>query len=116
MSRHDGTETILRHGTPRSRRPVGAVIRVVGATPAVSYRLVAGTCSVGTSPSCDLILDDPSVSRNHVELDLVAEGVAVRDLGSRNGTFYLGQRVEKMIVALGSRLTAGRSTIAIDAD
>ena len=43
----------------------------------------------------------------HVELTLVPEGVAVRDLGSRNGTFYLGQRVERIVLTLGSRLRIG---------
>jgi len=63
-----------------------------------------------------VVVQDTAVSRRHVELDLRAEGVAVRDLGSRNGTFYLGQRVEKMMVSLGSQLTVGRTTLAIDAD
>src|SRR5262245_59954742 len=116
MTNDGATETMPHDGSPRSRRPLGAVIRVVGANPPLSYRLIAGTCSVGTSPASDLVIDDPSVSRNHVELDLRSEGVAVRDMGSGNGTFYLGQRVEKMTVALGTQLTIGRSTIAIDAD
>ena len=52
----------------------------------------------------------------HVELGLVPEGVTVRDLGSRNGTFYQGQRVEKMVLALGGRLSVGAATVSIDAD
>jgi len=41
----------------------------------------------------------------------------VRDLGSRNGTYYLGQRVERIVLALGSRLRIGSvAELSIDAD
>ncbi|WP_394821529.1 sigma 54-interacting transcriptional regulator [Pendulispora albinea] len=112
------TETLASSGErARSRRPLGAILRVLDAraTPS-TYALNAGSCSIGSSSACDLVIDDSTVSRNHVELDLTAEGVSVRDLGSRNGTYYLGQRVEKMVVGLGGRLTLGRVTIAIEAD
>jgi DNA-binding NtrC family response regulator len=59
---------------------------------------------------------DPSVSRNHLSLELVPEGVIVRDLGSRNGTFYLGQRIERMIAAPPLLFRIGESTIAIELD
>ena len=62
-----------------------------------SARLERGTITIGASPASDLVLADGGVSRRHLELELVPEGVIVRDLGSRNGTFYLGQRVERMI-------------------
>src|SRR6185436_14038954 len=51
---------------------------------------------------------------DHVALELVPEGVAVTDLGSRNGTFYLGQRVEKIVLGLGSRIQLGTVEVAID--
>jgi len=66
---------------------------------ALSFRLEAGTATVGAAASCDIVLVDPAVSRRHLELELVPEGVLVVDRGSRNGTFYLGQRVERMIVS-----------------
>jgi DNA-binding NtrC family response regulator len=71
---------------------------------------------LGSGPKCDVVIAEPTVSRSHVELGLVPEGVSVRDLGSRNGTFYLGQRVEKMVLGLGGRLQLGGATIAIEAD
>jgi transcriptional regulator with GAF, ATPase, and Fis domain len=106
------TKTLLRGDRPS---PLGAVVRVMmpgGAT----ARLTSGSCIVGSAPPCDLIVQEPTVSRSHVELYLVPEGVAIRDLGSRNGTFYLGQRVEKMVLSLGARVQLGSATIAIDAD
>jgi DNA-binding NtrC family response regulator len=98
-------------------KPVGAIVRVLDAhaVPAV-YRLSAGTCTVGSAPPSNVVVADPTISRAHVELELTPAGVAVRDLGSHNGTFYLGQRVERIVLALGSRLSLGRATLAVDAD
>jgi DNA-binding NtrC family response regulator len=113
----DATATVVRR-PPKEQRPLGAVLRVVGAkaTPQV-YRLKSGRCVVGSGPGCDLVIAEATVSRSHLEVDLVPEGIAVRDLGSRNGTFYLGQRVEKMVLAIGARLTVGgRASLEIEAD
>jgi transcriptional regulator with GAF, ATPase, and Fis domain len=114
-SQSKATATYYR-GAPTAS-PLGAIVRVLGkkATPS-TFRLTSGTCVVGSAPPCDIIIDEPTVSRMHAELNLVPAGVEVRDLGSRNGTFYLGQRVEKMTLALGGRLDIGAATIVVDAD
>jgi transcriptional regulator with GAF, ATPase, and Fis domain len=116
--REEETATYVRGRHLRGpRRPLGAVLRVLDAraTPA-ELRLSGGSVLVGGAPPSDLIIHDATVSRQHVELTLVPEGVAVHDLGSRNGTFYLGQRVEKMILAFGARLSVGKATLAVEAD
>ena len=80
-----------------------AVIVVSGAqAKPARFRLEKGSCVVGAGAQADIIVVDPEVSRQHVELSLAPEGVHVADLGSRNGTFYLGHRVERMTLALGS--------------
>ena len=43
---------------------------------------------------CDVVLSDPEVSRRHAALRVTAGGPAVEDLGSSNGTFENGERVE----------------------
>jgi DNA-binding NtrC family response regulator len=115
--RPEPTATLVKNQPSGNKAPLGAIVRVldVPSTPA-RFHLRAGVCSVGAAEDCDLVVEDPTVSRQHVELELRPEGVTVRDLASRNGTYYLGQRVERMILALGSRLTIGRATLVIDAD
>ena len=80
------------------------------------YRLRDGSCIVGSGATCALVIANPSVSREHVELGIVPEGVTVRDLKSRNGTFYLQQRVQQITLTLGSRIQLGPVEIAIDPD
>ena len=60
------------------------------------------------------MLDDPSVSRRHVKLELVPEGVLVRDLASRNGIFYMDQRVERIVLTPGTTLRLGKTHVAIE--
>jgi DNA-binding NtrC family response regulator len=42
---------------------------------------------IGRSPRCALVLDDPTVSKVHAEVQATPRGVRVVDLNSRNGTF-----------------------------
>jgi DNA-binding NtrC family response regulator len=110
----DRTEPLAAARPPK---PIGVVVRVVGA-PAepASFRLGDGTCVVGSAPNCDIVVTDKAVSRTHVELAIAPEGVSVKDLGSRNGTFFHGQKVERMVLGLGGRLEVGSATVAIEAD
>jgi DNA-binding NtrC family response regulator len=108
------------HTAPLERRaakPIAAIVRVEGATAEpTSVELDSGSCVVGSAPGCDIVVSDRAVSRTHVELMLAPEGVSVRDLGSSNGTFFHGQRIEKMVLGLGGRLTIGSATLVVEAD
>jgi len=111
----EGTTIALKRGG--ARPALGAILRVLNASASPQkYRLRKGSCRIGAGRGADLVIDDPAVSRDHAELTLVPEGVAVEDLGSTNGTFYLGQKVQRVILGLGSRISLGRVEIAIDPD
>lgn len=109
------TRTLHRGAGLASPLPVR--VRVVGGSAsAPAFRLEQGTVTLGGASTCDLVLDDPSVSRRHAELELVPEGVLVRDLKSRNGTYYLDQRVERIVLSPGATLRLGNTHIAIELD
>lgn len=69
-----------------------------GAEPGLRHALPEGQLTVGRAPDCDLTLDSPGVSRRHAELQVAADTVRVRDLGSVNGTHVNGLRIEGSIV------------------
>jgi DNA-binding NtrC family response regulator len=71
------------------------------------------TLSVGSAQGNDLVVDDPTVSRFHVELRHTAHGVAVRDTGSTNGVFVGAIRLTDGLVPFGTQLRLGRTTIEI---
>lgn len=110
-------ETATDLGRGPLTKPLGAIVRVVGARAAPKeFRLKEGTCILGASAECDVVIDHASVSRQHLELGLVPEGISVRDLDSRNGTFFLGQRIRAMTLAPGSRVHLGPIEVALDPD
>jgi two-component system response regulator GlrR len=115
LDRSPPTATLLRKQV--SSRPLAAIVKVTRAKakPPI-FSLKEGTCTVGSSPSCDLVLAERTVSRKHVTLEICPEGVIVTDEGSRNGTFYLGHRIERMTLALGSSIQVGAATLTFSAD
>ena len=58
-----------------------------------SFQLKPGTAVIGRLPSCDLVLNDPSVSRRHATIRLDEGRCLVQDTGSRFGTFLNGRRL-----------------------
>jgi pSer/pThr/pTyr-binding forkhead associated (FHA) protein len=51
--------------------------------------------TIGRNPRSDIVLDQPMVSRNHARVERRGDGFVIRDLGSTNGTWIGGQRIEE---------------------
>jgi DNA-binding NtrC family response regulator len=69
---------------------------------------------IGTSADNALVLHDPAISRYHLELRRTKEGVQVVDLGSRNGTWVGGVRIDRATVPAGTRLKIGETTLVVE--
>jgi DNA-binding NtrC family response regulator len=69
---------------------------------------------VGRDSNAQIVLPDPEVSALHCELRATREGIAVRDLGSTNGTFAGTLRVTEALVTARTELTVGRSTLVVE--
>jgi DNA-binding NtrC family response regulator len=68
--------------------------------------------TIGRDPSSTIVLDDPEVSAAHCELRAGQHGVAVRDLGSKNGTFVGVARVDEASLTGACTLRIGQTDIA----
>jgi hypothetical protein len=69
---------------------------------------------VGRHPRCDIVLDDPDVSRRHAEL-MFRDGVwVIRDLGSTNGTTVNGAPVGRSEVRPGDIVGLAGQLVQID--
>lgn len=53
-----------------------------------------GSYTIGRSPSCDVVLHSPEVSRRHAHLEFRDDSWYLEDLGSPNGMFQFGEKVE----------------------
>jgi DNA-binding NtrC family response regulator len=60
-----------------------------------------------------VVLHDRRVSARHCALRALGGGIEIVDLGSRNGTFVGGARVERAWAGPGTTLTLGRSSVVL---
>lgn len=67
---------------------------------------------VGRSEDCDLQLSDPSVSGRHAKLSWRGQSILVEDLGSANGTWVDGKRIQRAEVRPGSEVTLGNAPLS----
>ena len=58
-------------------------------------RVDSSRFTVGRKPDASLSIPSPTVSREHAELTVVDRGMLLRDLGSTNGTFVNGVRIQQ---------------------
>ncbi|MCP4421218.1 MAG: FHA domain-containing protein [Chloroflexi bacterium] len=77
------------------------------------FLLETASFTLGRDPVSDVVLNDPEVSRQHARFSQTETGYQVQDLGSTNGTFVNGERLESeaadlepgFTVSMGSGVT-----------
>ncbi|MDI3380344.1 FHA domain-containing protein [Xenophilus aerolatus] len=72
--------------------------------------------SVGRAHGCDLVLDNPQVSRLHACFHATGDGIEVVDAGSNNGTWVNGRRVKRSPLFSGDELRLGSCMLRFLAD
>jgi adenylate cyclase len=81
-----------------------------------SFELSAGALLVvGRSLASDIPILDPSISRRHAEVSCDERGVYVRDLGSSNGTFLNGEKVDAASLGPDDTVSFGRVAFRLHA-
>jgi len=68
---------------------------------------------VGTSPSSNVVLHDATVSSRHCALSVLGAGIAIEDLGSKNGTYVGNARVREAWGRAGTAIAVGRSMLVV---
>ena len=63
---------------------------------------------IGRSEECNLRANSDAISRRHCAIMVTETDVRIRDLGSRNGTFLNGERIEgEQKMQMGDQLRVG---------
>lgn len=60
--------------------------------------VIAKTIVIGRDISCDIVIPDRQISRFHANLMPAANGTILEDLGSKNGTYCNGKKVESSLM------------------
>lgn len=92
-----GGETIAGHriaeviDLPQDKKYSLAVLQ--GKASGQIFHIQKVKTTVGRS-DCDIVLDDPECSRQHATIEVLGSRVVLNDLGSTNGTFVQGERIQ----------------------
>lgn len=93
--------------TASSPSPEHPIIEVNGER----WLLTEPVTVIGRGTEADIIVADTGVSRRHLELRITPTGVIATDLGSTNGTFVEGHKIDAATLLDGNQLTIGRTVI-----
>jgi len=92
--------------TTSAPAPISAALETGHSTLALTHRHTV----LGRGADADLRLDDPSISRRHAEI-VLSDPPRLNDLGSTNGTFLDGERVQSAELYDGARVGLGSLTL-----
>jgi hypothetical protein len=108
-------EATVAIDAPMPRRAVKRFhLRMIKGVPAYGVYHVEGSARIGRSEESDVFLVDPSVSRMHAVVETGGVEPVVRDLGSTNGTFVNGERVEARPLCDGDELMFGNTRMRFE--
>jgi pSer/pThr/pTyr-binding forkhead associated (FHA) protein len=69
---------------------------------------------LGRDQTADVRLKDPWASHRHCEIDQVGDALVVRNLGSKNGIFVQGRRVDESHLLPGDHFTIGQTVVTVE--
>jgi pSer/pThr/pTyr-binding forkhead associated (FHA) protein len=93
-----------------SALPSGSALLIVrrGPTAGARFLLDADVTTVGRHPDADIFLDDVTVSRRHAEFLRAGRSFQVKDLGSLNGTYLDGERIDTAVLGDRAEVQVGK--------
>jgi two-component system, cell cycle response regulator len=101
-------EDVVKLGPARDQ---AYLVVLAGSSMGEMFKLTRQRMVVGRSATADIRMLDDGVSREHCEVLLENGKVVVHDLGSTNGTFCRGARVDRQELADGDKILVGTGTV-----
>ena len=87
---------------------------LTGLSHPVTFELEPGFNTLGRNPTNDFRIHDATVSSFHCEIVRSEKSVVVRDLGSTNGTYVDGERIEEGALSPGQSLRVGNAELRLE--
>jgi pSer/pThr/pTyr-binding forkhead associated (FHA) protein len=81
-----------------------------------SFSVVRDMTVIGRREDCDLRIPVGDISRKHARLIRDGDTIRVEDLGSSNGTFHNGQRVQEAVLSPGDLVQLGPVSFIVQID
>src|SRR5262252_5169207 len=96
---------------PRAAGPSAYLVVISGPSFGEMYRLKGDRTVLGRGERADIRVLDDGVSREHAAIERDSGKVVVVDLGSTNGTFCNGGRIQRHDLTDGDKISIGATTI-----
>jgi hypothetical protein len=113
----EGNKPPLSPNTAGSRR-LGLSLRFIsGKYEGGEFPLEEGKdIIVGRSSELDMVLVEEMVSRKHAKISIRRGAITIEDLGSTNGSFVNGERIQQASLHEGDRILIGTSILKVVSD
>ena len=109
----------------REQPPLASETDLRGAPIRINLRAIAGpyfgkTLSLksrsvlGRGTDCDIVLNEPQLSRQHAMIENTGRGIFLRDLGSSNGTLVNGVLTKDAVLKLGDQIAFEQSRFLLE--
>ena len=81
-----------------------------------AFSLPSTVTIIGRRQDCDLCVPLMVISRRHCALNMDGGVLTIRDLGSSNGTFVNGERIDEVNLSAGDKVSIGPLTFVVQID
>jgi hypothetical protein len=92
-------------------RPAAVLVVKIGTKDGLKYPLGKRGVIIGRRRTSDIRIEDTNVSRVHASIDCVGEDYFLTDLGSTNGTYVNGARINKKKLVAGDLVRIGTTIL-----
>jgi transcriptional regulator with PAS, ATPase and Fis domain len=70
---------------------------------------------IGAHVTCQLVIDDPTISGCHASVSAGANGLVIEDLASKNGVYWAGARVQRAVLRCShAEFLIGRTKVTVE--
>jgi diguanylate cyclase (GGDEF)-like protein len=107
----DTTRTLDPARPQEEDKPRPYLLVLAGTSVGEMHRIAKEKTVMGRGDKVDVRLVDEGISREHAQLVQQGDKVILEDLGSTNGTFCNGTRVQRQPLAHGDKILLGSTTI-----
>jgi len=96
--------------SPTSRDQAYLIV-LAGSAMGEMFKIARPQTIIGRGQTAHIRMMDDGISREHCEIQIDGETMILHDLGSTNGTFCRGLRVDRHVLEDGDKILVGSSTV-----
>jgi diguanylate cyclase (GGDEF)-like protein len=94
-----------------TRRDQAYLIVLAGSAMGEMFKISHKQTIIGRGQTAHIRMMDEGVSREHCEIQIEGDAMILHDLGSTNGTFCRGMRIDRHVLEDGDKVLVGSNTV-----